>query len=54
MGYLMELSVNLQKTQNVSHVKSELYKKAEECKVLDYYSMYEFVKIDKYIEIIVY
>ena len=43
MGYLMELSVNLCKTQNISHVKTELYKKAEECKVLDYYSMYEFV-----------
>ena len=43
MGYLMELSVNLRKTQNISNVKSELYKKAEECKVLDYYSMYEFV-----------
>ena len=32
LGYLMELSVNLQKTQNVSHVKSELLKKQKNVK----------------------
>lgn len=43
MGYLIELSVNLKKVKNISQVKTQLYKKAEECKVEDYYSMFEFM-----------
>ena len=43
MGYLLELSINLKKQVNLSEMKDILFKKAEECKVENYYSMFEFM-----------
>ena len=41
MTYQMEISVNLNKVTNLSEIKSLLINKAEECKVEDYYTMFE-------------
>ena len=43
MGYLLELSINLKKHPNLSEIKALLFEKAEECKVENYYTMFEFV-----------
>ena len=43
MGYLLELSINLKKNPNLSEIKTKLFKKAEECKVENYYTMFEFM-----------
>ena len=43
MGYLLELSINLKKHPNLSEIKSKLFEKAEECKVENYYTMFEFM-----------
>ena len=41
MAYQIELSINLKKVTNLSEIKKLLVTKAEECKVEDYYTMYE-------------
>ena len=41
MGYLIELSVNLNQSVNINEIKNALIDKAEECKVETYYSIYE-------------
>lgn len=43
MGYLLELSINLKKHPNLSEIKTILFKKAEECKVENYYTMFEYM-----------
>lgn len=43
MGYLLELSINLKKGANLSEIKKKLFEKAEECKVENYYTMFEFM-----------
>ena len=42
MGYLIELSVNLKKTTNLSQIKYDLITKAQECYVETYYIQFEF------------
>ena len=41
MAYQLEISVNLNKITNLSEIKNLLIKKANDCKVEDYYTMYE-------------
>ncbi len=41
MTYQIELSINLKQATNLSELKKLLVTKAEECKVEDYYTMYE-------------
>ena len=43
MGYLIELSVDVNKITNISGIKKALFDKAEECNVERYYSFYEFM-----------
>ena len=43
MGYLIELSVNVNKISNISGIKKALFDKADECNVERYYSFYEFM-----------
>jgi len=50
MGYLIELSVHLDKMVNLTQIKNCLFKKARECKVENYYSNYEFMGKDRHIE----
>ena len=42
MTYQLELSVNLNKVSNLSEIKNLLQIKAEECKLENYYTMYEY------------
>ena len=42
MTYQIELSINLNKVTNLSEIKSLLVTKAEECKVENYYTLYEY------------
>jgi len=42
MTYQLELSVNLNKVSNLSEIKNLLLIKAEECKLENYYTMYEY------------
>ena len=41
MAYQIEISVNLNKITNLSEIKNLLIEKANDCKVEDYYTMYE-------------
>jgi hypothetical protein len=41
MVYQIELSINLNKVTNLTEIKNILIKKAEECKLENYYTMYE-------------
>ena len=41
MAYQIEISVNINKISNLSEIKSLLIKKANECKLENYYTMYE-------------
>ena len=41
MAYQIEISVNLNKVTNLSEIKNLLLKKADDCKLEDYYTMYE-------------
>jgi len=43
MGYLLELSMNLNKTSNISEIKYKIITKAEECHVISYHDLYEFM-----------
>ncbi len=49
MTYQIELSVNLNKVTNLSEIKSLLINKAEECKVEDYYTMFEYFGKNRHI-----
>jgi len=49
MTYQLELSVNLNKVTNLSEIKSLLINKAEECKVEDYYTMFEYFGKNRHI-----
>ena len=42
MTYQLELSINLNKVSNLSEIKNLLLTKAEECKLENYYTMYEY------------
>ena len=41
MVYQIELSINLNKVTNLTEIKNILIKKANECKLENYYTMYE-------------
>ena len=41
MAYQIEISVNLNKNTNLSEIKNLIIEKANNCKVEDYYTMYE-------------
>ena len=41
MVYQIELSINLNKITNLTEIKNILIKKAKECKLENYYTMYE-------------
>ena len=41
MVYQLELSINLNKVTNLTEIKNILIKKAKECKLENYYTMYE-------------
>ena len=43
MVYQLELSINLNKVTNLTEIKNILLKKADECKLEDYYIMYEHI-----------
>lgn len=43
MVYQIEVSVNLNKVTNLTEIKSMLLTKAEECKLEDYYTIYEHI-----------
>ena len=43
MVYQLELSINLNKLTNLTEIKNILLKKADECKLEDYYIMYEHI-----------
>jgi len=43
MVYQIEVSVNLNKITNLTEIKNMLLNKAEECKLEDYYTMYEHI-----------
>lgn len=43
MAYQIEISINLNKISNLSEIKSLLLKKANDCKLENYYTMYEHV-----------
>ena len=49
MGYLIELSVNLNQSVNINEIKNALIDKAEECKVETYYSIYEFMGQNRHV-----
>ena len=40
MVYQLELSINLNKLKNLTEIKNILIKKAKECKLENYYTMY--------------
>ena len=41
MAYQIEISVNLNKVSNLSEIKNLLLEKADNCKLEDYYTIYE-------------
>lgn len=43
MVYQIEVSVNLNKVTNLTEIKSMLLTKAEECKLEDFYTIYEHI-----------
>ena len=43
MVYQIEVSVNLNKVTNLTEIKSMLLTKAEECKLQDFYTIYEHI-----------
>ncbi len=43
MVYQIEVSVNLNKVTNLTEIKNMLLNKAEECKLEDFYTMYEHI-----------
>jgi len=43
MVYQIEVSVNLNKVTNLTEIKSMLLNKAEECKLEDFYTIYEHI-----------
>ena len=43
MAYQIEISVNLNKITNLSEIKQLLLNKADDCKLEDYYTIYEHI-----------
>jgi len=43
MAYQIEISVNLNKVTNLSDIKNLLLNKANDCKLQDYYTIYEHI-----------
>ena len=43
MGYLIELSVNLNKASNITEIKYNIVDKAKECRMENYHELYEFM-----------
>ena len=49
MGYLLELSINLNNTTNLTEIKRNLYNKADKCNVEMHYSTFEFMGKNRHI-----
>ena len=43
MVYQIEVAINLKKVTNLTEIKNILLEKADECKLEDYYTMYEHI-----------